>query len=377
MGSSFLVLLTTVSTWDERQFFHHGWCRRMIYRKLGLLSFIHSASKLHIIAGTFFNPLSRFLLLNRPGHLPFIACLVYSSTANNLVFVAAFLTIMSCISLCLLWTLIVIKARVFNSKDPLNFMARKVPGFRHQNPSSDALIRFRENINDLLTVDYPDSLSKAVAIRHWVRAQQPQDKAAWVTENAIDHEDPHRLLREQRAGMPSACRRFSYILLGALLSAGFDARFLFFASRLFRRGVRFHAVVEVWIEELGQWILLDPTYDCLISIDGKVASSIELCNAVESGDLSRIEFVRNGSDLKPIPQIRFFQECCRHLFLALSNAVFDGYAVRMTGSKRIDFLHYNSKETYPEFEKRVLLALAMASLVLSLVLDIVICAFYH
>ena len=65
---------------------------------------------------------------------------------------------------------------------------------------------------------------ETVAIRRWVRRQQPQDEYMWLPPFRKNHENPHRLLEEQRNGIPGACRRFSYILLGALLSAGFDAR---------------------------------------------------------------------------------------------------------------------------------------------------------
>jgi hypothetical protein len=189
-----------------------------------------------------------------------------------------------------------------------------------------------------------------------------------VTEKAVDHEDPHRLLREQRSGLPGACRRFSYILLGALLSAGFDARLLFFASSPYRRQVFLHAIVEVWIGELGQWVLLDPTYDCIMMIEGRAASAMELRNVVENGDLTQVAFDRNGSALKPVPQAKFFYKCCRHLFLGLSNAVFDGYGVRMFGAKRIHFLHYGKLKKYPELSKRIQICAASVSLLLSMAL---------
>src|SRR5262249_9194282 len=155
--------------------------------------------------------------------------------------------------------------------------------------------------------------------------------------------------------------------LGALLSAGFDARFVAFASRLRRRGVLFHAVVEVWIEEMDQWVLLDPTFDCIVLINGKVASAVELLLAVESGDPSCIVFESNGSVLKPCPDLDFVNECCRHLFLARSNAIFDGYGVRIIGRKRIDFLHYSPRGTrYPNTSKHILLGLILGSAAFSI-----------
>jgi|SRR5215470_2903142 len=268
----------------------------------------------------------------------------------------------------LLSGMILVKARVHNSRESVLFSKHDVPGFVHQDRESAALLRFRQHVEDIVRVDDVDSLSTAVALRHWVRCQQSEAKAAWETEKALDHENPHVLLEELRAGEPGACRRFSYTLLGALLSAGFDARFVVFASRLRRRGALFHAVVEVWIEGMNQWVLLDPTYDCIVLINGRVASAIDLLLAVASGDPSCIAFDRNGSVLKPFPKVHFLAECCQHLFLALSNAVFDGYGVRIIGPKRIDFLHYCPRGAkYPGGRKQILLGIIVGSAALTVV----------
>jgi len=214
-------------------------------------------------------------------------------------------------------------------------------------------------------MDYPDSLSKAIAIRRWVRQQQAQDEHVWLPPFRRNHENPHRLLEEQRKGVPGACRRFSYILLGALLSAGFDARIACFTSSLHRSGVRSHVTVEVWIEELTQWVLLDPTYDTVVLVDGKVASALELQEAVVREQLDRITFERNGATLEPCPRPATYGRPCRHLFVAVSNAIFDGYSVRIVGPKRLRFLHYSRESTYPTLRKQVLLGAGGSGLCVS------------
>jgi hypothetical protein len=292
-----------------------------------------------------------------------------TTTIYYLVSIAASVTVLFLISLGMLSTMILVKANVYNSENTSIFSERTIPGFIYQDPTSKALLHFRRYIDDILKIEHDNSLSQVVAIRHWVRCQQPPQKAAWITTRAVDHEDPHQLLKEQHEGKPGACRRFCYILLGALLSAGFDARIVFFASGVRRHRVLLHAIVEVWIPELNQWVLLDPTYDCIVLIKGKVASAVDLYNAVESGDLNEVVFERNGSMLTPVPKLAFVSECCRHLFLALSNAIFDGYGVRITGPKRIHFLHYHSRgERYPTFSKRILLTLSSSCAILSIVL---------
>ena len=290
------------------------------------------------------------------------------ANSHQLAVIGAFVSAVWLTSLGLLSSMILVKANVYNSTEPALLSKREVPGFVHQDRHSKSLLQFRQNIEETLRANDTDSLSKVVALRHWVRCQQSEAKAAWVTERAIDHEDPHLLLQELRAGEPGACRRFSYTLLGAVLSAGFDARFVVFASRLRRSRALFHAVVEVWIEEMHQWVLLDPTYDCIVLVNGKVASAIDLLLAVESGDPHCIVFERNGSVRKPVPKLAFLNQCCRHLFLARSNAIFDGYGVRIIGPKRIDFLHYSPRGTkYPNASKKLLLGLIAGCAGLSII----------
>jgi Transglutaminase-like superfamily len=287
--------------------------------------------------------------------------------SHHLALVAVLVTALFLVCIRFLSHMVLVKAQVCSIKAPWIFSVRKLPGFIEQNRNSEALAQFRCHLNQVLSFEYPDSLSKVVAIRRWVRRQQSQDESVWLTPARASHEDPHRLLRELKEGTPGSCRRFSYILLGALLSAGFEARIVGFAISLNRRNSRQHMVVEVWLEELGQWVLLDPTFDTLISVDGKVASAIELYEAIINGDLSRIAFGREDAALMPHPSLEVYDLHCRHMFVAMSNAIFDGYAVRIAGPRRIRFLHYGQKDAYPEFRKQILLGVAGCSLFLSLV----------
>lgn len=175
--------------------------------------------------------------------------------SHHFALIATVLAVAAWVCNYLLAQLVIVKSPVYNVPNPLVLKAHSLPNFIQQDRNSESLIRFRRNLDEILSMDYPDSLSKAVAIRRWVRQQQPQDEHVWLPPFRRNHENPYRLLEEQRKGVPGACRRFSYILLGALLSAGFDARIAWFTNSLRRRGVKSHVTVEVWIEELTQWVL--------------------------------------------------------------------------------------------------------------------------
>jgi hypothetical protein len=263
--------------------------------------------------------------------------------------------------------MVAVKTRVYDTVDRFLFRARTLPDFVQQNRNSKSLAEFRNNLEEVLSQQYPDSLSKAVAIRRWVRRQKSQDDRVWLTPVRVNHENPHRLLLEQRRGVPGSCRRFCYILTGALLSAGFDARIVSFTSSLSRRLAKRHVAVEVMIEELEKWVLLDPTFDTLVLVDGQPASALELHEAIVGGRLDAIAFERHESALSPHPTTDVFAQYCQHLFLAMSNAIFDGYSVRLVGPKRISFLHYSWRATYPQRLKQFLLGAGGGGVLLGVV----------
>lgn len=280
---------------------------------------------------------------------------------------ATALVLVACICGYLASQIVVFRASVYNVSDPRILSSRQLPNFIQQDRNSECLLQFRRNLDEILEVDYSDSLSKAIAIRQWVRRQQSQDKRMWLMPARRNHENPHRLLEEQRNSVPGSCRRFSYILLGALLSAGFDARIVCLINSLHRRGADSHVDVEVWIDEANQWVLLDPTCDAVVLIHSSLASALDLHEAVAAGELEAIAFERSGATLEPHPKAEVYARCCRHLIVAMSNAVFDGYAVRMLGVKSISFLHYSKESPYPELRKQLLLGISANALFLSAV----------
>jgi Transglutaminase-like superfamily len=313
--------------------------------------------------------LSIAVLLKLPaarGHWRTFRHLRHAVASHHLALIATALIIVACVCIYFLSQMVVVKAKVYDSFDPREFSARRLPEFVQQNRNSKSLVEFRRYLDGMLSLEYPDSLSKAVAIRRWVRRQQSQDKSVWSTTVKVNHEDPHRLLEEQRNGIPGSCRRFCYILTGALLSAGFDARVVSFTSALTRRGVCRHVVVEVLIEELDKWVLLDPTFDTLVLIDGRLASALELNEAVVGGRLDAIVLERDGSTLAPHPEPEIYGRYCRHLFMAMSNAIFDGYTVRFLGRKRMSFVHYSREATYPQLRKQLLLGAGGGGVLLSM-----------
>jgi len=298
-------------------------------------------------------------------HWPLLWRFRHAFRSHHLALIGCSFFLLTCACLYVLSQIVAARLSVSNASDPAVFTSHELAGFVRQSRDAASLIEFRKYLDGVIEEDCSD-LARAVAIRRWVRRQQSQEKSVWLP-TRVNHENPRRLLEEQRRGIPGACRRFAYVLTGALLSVGLDARVVNFSSSLSRIGARRHDVVEVWIEDLAKWVLLDPTFDTLVLIDGKPASALELLEAVAAQQMGRITFDRGGTALIPHPTREAYERWCRHLFVAMSNAVFDGYAVRGVGPKRIRFLHHSPDSAYPVFRKSLLLGVSCSGLFLSLV----------
>ena len=275
--------------------------------------------------------------------------------------VAALLILMAAGSFFRLRHLSFIRTTVYNESDPTVFEAAVLPGFIQQDPDAPKLLAFRRHIASLVT-DTDDDISKMVAIQHWVRGQENDEqfygKPGQTPRPMVDGtEEPEKYLEQQRQGVPSACRRFSYILTGALLSAGINARVVSVAESLDPSSLLPHNLVEVWVPNLHKWIMLDPTIDAFVLVNGTPASLLEVYAAARPGSPMRISFDQHGSHYR-IPPLDKYRRYFRHLFVARTNAIFDGYHYGLFGAKKIGFVHYAGQgiEPYPEQKKNLLLA---------------------
>ncbi len=250
------------------------------------------------------------------------------------------------------------KSRVENLADAKAFTARHLPGFIAQDFHSPRMRALRILIAPVIRTS-KTSLEKAIALRKWARNLQNNDPVVWSAPFTDDTEDPYRLLAEQKAGFHGACRRFSYILTSALLASGIEARLVHVAENFQDGGVN-HTLVEAWIDSLGKWVLLDATFDTLLLIDHVPASAMDMIRAVEAHAANHVSFERNGSDSFPSPSWNTYQGMFHHLFVAKTNAFFEGYRLSPLASKPIRFLHFVDRYVapYPQWQKDVMIAVA-------------------
>ena len=249
------------------------------------------------------------------------------------------------------WALIATKTPVINVTDRSVLERREFPGFVWQDPNSPRLLLMKRQLSGIVSAN-ASGIEKATAIRRWCRDQQV---GTW---GAVDDssEDPLLLLDRQRKGIPGACRRFAFVLAGALMAGGLDARVVGISAGLYDRDAT-HTLVEVWIPELGHWVLIDSMFDVTYQVDGKPASLLQVYDAAHTG-IGRITFERDGSNVQPLPSMKLNKQILQHLLYLRTNAYFDGYRVSVFGRKRISVAHYASYggSQYPEALKETLLA---------------------
>jgi hypothetical protein len=227
------------------------------------------------------------------------------------------------------------------------FLAETPPEFYDQPIESGQLRAFAKRVSHL-TAPADRTFEGALRAMRWVREMQGQN---WDPPYQ-DIDDPHKLLDQMIAGHSGACRRCAHVLIGVLLAMGLRARLVAGTSGFDGREVS-HCLVEVWIGDIGKWVLLDPAFDTTFHIDGKPASLFEVYQAYRHGQQQRVQFDRLGSILQPAPTHEFYRGVFLHIYIAKSNAIFEGYAVRLIPYKQIGFMHhYDHKMTrYPQYRK--------------------------
>jgi hypothetical protein len=233
-----------------------------------------------------------------------------------------------------------------------------------QDPAVPGLIRFRTHVAPLLLPEQ-GALETVAALRHWARTQQAPDDALWRFPPGADSGDvdPGVLHEQQHALRPGACRRFGYVLAGALLSAGIPARIV--SLQAFFTDSLGHIMVEAWIEQLNKWVLVDPTCDTMFLVDGRYASLLELRETLLARRRESIEFERNGSELQPAPSLDYLAQIPRHAFVVTNENLFTEPPLTKADVWRFRVLHYVDEHAarYPRARRAMTLAWRLSNFV--------------
>ena len=269
--------------------------------------------------------------------------------------------------LCLGFLILLYPVRLVGTKTPVENIEhfRDVRLIRWERraprgPASPALSSFRRELDEAgLVLISMSQLEKATAIRKWCRAQQV---GSWGS-NDDSSEDPLQLLHRQRQGIPGTCRRFAYVFAGALEAAGLHSRVVNASAGLVDASDN-HTLVEVWIDELDHWVLMDSMFNATVLVDGRPASLLQVYDVAGVAP-GRISMERNGSTTYPTPKVdSSYARLFKHLFYSTSGSLFEGFEVKMFGSRRVKLVHYAGEngQGYPELQKRLSFVLGAASI---------------
>lgn len=109
----------------------------------------------------------------------------------------------------------------------------------------------------------------------------------------IESDDGREVLESIRNGARANCRSYATILCDAAGAVGITARRVDFAVR-YGSPLEGHSVVEVWSPELGTWVVVDPLFQAIWTVDGKPASAIDLHRAVVEGRAASVNLETTG-----------------------------------------------------------------------------------
>jgi hypothetical protein len=260
-----------------------------------------------------------------------------------------------------------VRSTVRNISEIGPLAAPDLAGFIRQDPACPQIEYFRS----LARLDSGHKVDLAAAIRvcRWVHEQQKRGES-WKPHLATtaervrgDIDDPIDLLLAMRNGTWATCRNFSFLMVAAIQLVGMRGRVVI-ASPTHWKTIDGHVMTEVWIPNMGKWVLMDPMWNVHYRIGGIPASASEVYKAVQQGKQARIERVGPPNAWQPADSRLMFT----HLYIAMTDAFFDGYGVRFFGRKRVRFTHFaNTRYSrFPTAEKRVALIVSFANLLLGL-----------
>jgi hypothetical protein len=130
------------------------------------------------------------------------------------------------------------------------------------------LLRSRERL-DQVAAPGRTQLEKVVLLRHWARSQwESGGKFYYPPWDAVEILDLAR-----RHGNRGFCAQYAIVFAQACQSLGLHVRY----------GELGHFLTEVWIDELGHWVVMDPTEDVYYERDGAPLRGRELDEAAWKG----------------------------------------------------------------------------------------------
>lgn len=147
-----------------------------------------------------------------------------------------------------------------------------------QNQGNEYLSRLRAGYPiDSLVKDAPSDTEKVLAILHWVHSQWSHNGS-----NEPRKSDAISILEEVKEGKNFRCVEYGVVATACLNAVGLKARTLALKTRDVetRKSGAGHVLLEVYLNDLHKWALLDGQWDAMPVLGGKPLNAVEFQQAI-------------------------------------------------------------------------------------------------
>ncbi|MGI6208874.1 MAG: transglutaminase-like domain-containing protein [Anaerolineae bacterium] len=180
-------------------------------------------------------------------------------------------------------------------------------------PNSERMVTLREEFGlEEVLAGAESQFEGFLALKRWVRSRWNHGYSRFSTEV----KDGLDILRLAAQGEQFACGHFARTYVDCARALGWPARVVGISiehgefPRDYNVGNTGHSVVEVWSDEFGKWILLDPDVNVYYRRDGVPLSALEIREAWLTHKADEVEMVQD-EPLFVVPGERELQDLKR------------------------------------------------------------------
>lgn len=170
-------------------------------------------------------------------------------------------------------------------------------------------LRNQYNLEELVSGDKGD-MDRILTILDWTSRQWSHNGS-----NVPSKSDAITILQEAKEGKQFRCVEYGIVATTALNSIGFHARTLGLKSRDVEKVMRGagHVVSEVYSEELGKWIYMDPQFNIIPTLNGTPLNGVEFQKAIV-GRNPGLKLVSKQGELSPVDAESYIKWAGKYLF---------------------------------------------------------------
>jgi hypothetical protein len=205
--------------------------------------------------------------------------------------------------------------------------------FHTDDPSVAEAAYFREALQP--EIDPSDTtFEQQLAIMDWVRRQ-----AAVADASQTIPGDPITVHQAMLAGVPAQCGNFSTLYVAASTSMGLSNVRTWHFTPGGGWNEYGHIANDVWVPDLGKWVMVDPMNNAYVLVDGAPGSVIEVREALLTGQTDRLEAVVGPNAHTPPERLfELYERTMPIVRMETSNTPLRDYYLQTPAERLIQFV---------------------------------------